>query len=70
LPTETTKLAIAMTGQRDETAWDVKASPIMDFYDIKGRIERLLAGFRSRMSPTPRPIPSPTCTRAKPPKSK
>jgi phenylalanyl-tRNA synthetase beta chain len=46
LPTEITRLAIAMTGQRDETAWDVKTSPIMDFYDIKGRIERLLSGFR------------------------
>jgi phenylalanyl-tRNA synthetase beta chain len=46
LPTEITKLAIAMTGQREETAWDVKASPIMDFYDLKGRLERLLAGFR------------------------
>jgi phenylalanyl-tRNA synthetase beta chain len=46
LPTEITKLAIAMSGQRDETAWDVKTSPIMDFYDIKGRIEHLLAGFR------------------------
>ena len=46
LPTEITKLAIVMTGQRDETSWDVKASPIMDFYDIKGRIERLLAGYR------------------------
>jgi phenylalanyl-tRNA synthetase beta chain len=46
LPTELTKLAIAMSGQRDETAWDVKTSPIMDFYDIKGRIECLLAGFR------------------------
>jgi phenylalanyl-tRNA synthetase beta chain len=46
LPTEITKLAIAMSGQRDETAWDVKTSPIMDFYDIKGCIERLLAGFR------------------------
>jgi len=46
LPTEITKLAIAMTGQRDETAWDVKTSPSMDFYDIKGRLARLLAGFR------------------------
>jgi len=45
LPSEISKLAIAMTGQRDETAWDEQASPIMDFYDIKGRIERLLAGF-------------------------
>jgi phenylalanyl-tRNA synthetase beta chain len=46
LPTEITRLAIAMTGQRNETAWDVKTSPTIDFYDIKGRIERLLAGFR------------------------
>jgi len=46
LPNEITKLAIAMTGTRGETAWDVKDSPIMDFYDLKGRIERLLASFR------------------------
>lgn len=46
LPEEITKLAIVMTGQRGETAWDVKSSPTMDFYDIKGRIERLLTGFR------------------------
>jgi phenylalanyl-tRNA synthetase beta chain len=46
LPTEITRLAIALTGQREETAWDIKTSPIMDFYDLKGRIERLLAGFR------------------------
>ncbi len=46
LPNEITKLAIVMTGQRDEISWDVQTSPIMDFYDLKGRIERLLAGFR------------------------
>jgi phenylalanyl-tRNA synthetase beta chain len=46
LPDEITKLAIVMTGQRDEISWDVQTSPIMDFYDIKGRIERLLARFR------------------------
>jgi phenylalanyl-tRNA synthetase beta chain len=46
LPTEIAKLAIAMTGHRDEISWDVQTSPMMDFYDIKGRIERLLAGFR------------------------
>jgi len=46
LPIETTKLAIVMTGQRDEISWDVQTSPGMDFYDIKGRIERLLTGFR------------------------
>ena len=46
LPTEITKLAITMTGQRDEISWDVQTSPVIDFYDIKGRIQRLLAGFR------------------------
>ncbi len=46
LPTEITRLAIAMTGLRDETAWDVKTSPSMDFYDLKGRLELLLAGLR------------------------
>jgi len=46
LPDEITKLAIAMTGTRGETAWDVKESPIMDFYDLKGRIEHLLASLR------------------------
>ena len=46
LPDEITKLAIAMTGTRDETAWDVKTSPIMDFYDLKGRIELLLGSLR------------------------
>jgi len=45
LPTEITKLAIAMTGQRNEVSWDVQTSPIMDFYDIKGRIEGLLASY-------------------------
>ena len=54
LPVEITKLAIAMTGARGETAWDVKESPSMDFYDMKGRIERLLAGFRlANVSYTP-----------------
>jgi phenylalanyl-tRNA synthetase beta chain len=46
LPTEITKLAISMTGRREETAWDLKSVPTMDFFDIKGHIERLLAGFR------------------------
>jgi phenylalanyl-tRNA synthetase beta chain len=46
LPTEITKLAIAMKGQRDEISWDAQTSPIMDFYDLKGRIEGLLSGFR------------------------
>jgi phenylalanyl-tRNA synthetase beta chain len=46
LPNEWRKLGIAMTGLRDATAWDVKFSPKLDFYDMKGRIELLLRGLR------------------------
>jgi len=46
LPDEIAKLAIAMTGTRDETAWDVKESPMLDFYDLKGRLELLFSGLR------------------------
>jgi phenylalanyl-tRNA synthetase beta chain len=46
LPNETRKLAIVMTGVRIASAWDVKDSPTFDFYDMKGRIELLLAGLR------------------------
>ena len=54
LPDEITKLAIAMTGTRGETSWDVKDSPIMDFYDLKGRIELLMASLRlANVSYTP-----------------
>ena len=46
LPNEPHKLAIAMTGLRGATAWDVKESPALDFFDMKGRIELLLSGLR------------------------
>ena len=46
LPGEPRKLAIAMTGLRQATAWDVKDSTAFDFYDMKGRIELLLSGLR------------------------
>jgi phenylalanyl-tRNA synthetase beta chain len=46
LPDEPRKLAIAMSGLREATAWDVKDSTPFDFYDIKGRIELLLSGLR------------------------
>lgn len=35
-----------MTGARIASAWDVKDSPAFDFYDMKGRVELLLAGLR------------------------
>jgi phenylalanyl-tRNA synthetase beta chain len=46
LPNEPRKLAIAMTGLREATAWDAKDSTVWDFYDMKGRIELLLSGLR------------------------
>ena len=46
LPDELRKLAMLMTGQRLATAWDVKDSPIYDFFDMKGRVELLLRGLR------------------------
>ena len=42
LPDEPHRLAIVMTGLRNPTAWDVKDSPSLDFFDMKGRIELLL----------------------------
>jgi phenylalanyl-tRNA synthetase beta chain len=46
LPNEPRRLAILMTGLRTPTAWDVKESPQLDFFDLKGRIELLLNGLR------------------------
>ncbi len=54
LPNEPRKLAIAMTGLRTQSAWDVKDSASFDFYDMKGRLELLLSGLRlSGISYTP-----------------
>jgi phenylalanyl-tRNA synthetase beta chain len=46
LPNEPRKLSIVMTGLREATAWDVKESAQLDFYDLKGRLELLLSGLR------------------------
>src|ERR1700690_1274162 len=46
LPDEPRKLAMAMTGLREATAWDAKDATAFDFYDMKGRIELLLSGLR------------------------
>ena len=46
LPNEPRKLAMVMTGLRHPIAWDVKDSPVFDFFDLKGRIEQLLSGLR------------------------
>ena len=46
LPNEPRQLAMVLTGLRNPTSWDVKESPALDFYDMKGRIEHLLSGLR------------------------
>lgn len=46
LPNEPRKLALAMTGLRNENAWDVKDTTQFDFYDLKGRLELLFSGLR------------------------
>lgn len=46
LPGEPRKLSVVMTGLRNATAWDVKDSAPLDFFDMKGRIELLLSGLR------------------------
>ncbi len=45
LPNEPRKLVLVMTGLRQALAWDVKDSPHLDFFDMKGRIELLLSGL-------------------------
>jgi phenylalanyl-tRNA synthetase beta chain len=46
LPDEPRKLAMVMTGLRKPTAWDVKDASLLDFFDLKGRIESLMSGLR------------------------
>ena len=46
LPDEACRLAIVMTGRRYEGAWDTKDGPNLDFFDLKGLVEVMLAGLR------------------------
>ncbi len=43
LPEETSKLAIVMTGPRGERHWLSEVGPDLDFFDLKGVVETLLA---------------------------
>jgi phenylalanyl-tRNA synthetase beta chain len=45
LPLERRRLAIALTGARDEMAWQGADTAPADFYDLKGVVEALLAGL-------------------------
>ncbi|MBI5653456.1 MAG: phenylalanine--tRNA ligase subunit beta [Chloroflexi bacterium] len=45
LPLERRRLALALTGPRDEMSWQGADTAQVDFYDLKGVIESLLAGL-------------------------
>lgn len=46
LPNEPRKLAVVMSGTRLAPSWDTKNSLNFDFFDMKGRVELLMAGLR------------------------
>ncbi|OGN74519.1 MAG: phenylalanine--tRNA ligase subunit beta [Chloroflexi bacterium GWB2_49_20] len=48
LPMEKNMLVIALSGLRQLPAWDVKAGPLLNFFDLKGVIEGLLKGLGLR----------------------
>jgi phenylalanyl-tRNA synthetase beta chain len=45
LPAEPRRLALAMTGPREEATWQAADTTPVDFFDLKGVIESLLAGL-------------------------
>jgi phenylalanyl-tRNA synthetase beta chain len=45
LPRETLMLAGLMTGARQAPAWNLPAETMVDYYDLKGVVENLLAGL-------------------------
>lgn len=45
LPLERRRLGIALTGAREESAWQKNDAAPQDFYDLKGVVETLLAGL-------------------------
>ena len=49
LPLERMKLGAAITGQRSDTHWSLRAQEV-DFYDIKGLAEALVPGITVRLS--------------------
>jgi phenylalanyl-tRNA synthetase beta chain len=45
LPSEPRRLALAMCGLRNPSAWDVKQGEMVDFFDLKGVVEALMAAL-------------------------
>ena len=48
LPQESLRLAGLMTGARQTPAWNLPADTVVDYYDLKGVVENLLAGLLVR----------------------
>lgn len=53
LPLEPRRLALAISGRREETAWDSKTSQKLDFYDIKGIVEALMDALNLKVTYAP-----------------
>jgi phenylalanyl-tRNA synthetase beta chain len=58
LPLEPRRLAFAMSGRRYEPAWDTKLGVKLDFYDLKGIVEALMAALHLNISYAPAEHPS------------
>jgi phenylalanyl-tRNA synthetase beta chain len=58
LPLEPRRLSIALSGRRYAQAWDTKLGVKMDFYDLKGIIEALIAALHLQVSYAPAEHPS------------
>lgn len=58
LPLEPRHLVIAITGNRDEIAWDQKSSGSLDFYDLKGIIEGLMGSLHLDVTYVPADCPT------------
>jgi phenylalanyl-tRNA synthetase beta chain len=58
LPLEPRRLSIALSGRRYEQAWDTRLGVKLDFYDLKGIIEALMAALHLEVSYAPAEHPS------------
>ena len=58
MPLEPRRLAFALTGRRYESAWDTKLGVKLDFYDLKGIIEALMAALHLSVTYAPAEHPS------------
>ena len=58
LPLEPRRLALAISGRREESAWDRKTAQKLDFYDMKGIVEALMDALHLKVTYTAAEHPS------------